>query len=118
MTMWSIRNFGVPSGYYSKLMWPSVCCTFDSMIKLMYGRVTTKHVYDLAWSPDSEFLIAGSTDNTASIWKAGTGESSFNASTETKLTSRGMCVCTQRAPAQCSRRSLGSAERIHSHPEL
>jgi len=35
--------------------------------------VTGKHIYDLAWSPDSEFLIAGSTDNTASIWKAGTG---------------------------------------------
>jgi WD40 repeat protein len=37
--------------------------------------VTGKHIYDLAWSPDSEFLIAGSTDNTASIWKAGTGMS-------------------------------------------
>jgi chromatin assembly factor 1 subunit B len=37
--------------------------------------VTGKHIYDLAWSPDSEFLIAGSTDNTASIWKAATGES-------------------------------------------
>jgi len=36
--------------------------------------VTTKHVYDLAWSPDSEFVIAGSTDNTATIWKASTGE--------------------------------------------
>lgn len=45
-------------------------------------RVTTKHVYDLAWSPDSEFLIAGSTDNTASIWKAGTGEL-FNSVTQT-----------------------------------
>nr|ODN96109.1 chromatin assembly factor 1 subunit B [Cryptococcus depauperatus CBS 7855] len=37
-------------------------------------QVTTKHVYDLAWSPDGEFLIAGSTDNTATIWKAATGE--------------------------------------------
>jgi len=42
------------------------------------NSVTGKHIYDLAWSPDSEFLIAGSTDNTASIWKAGTGESSCN----------------------------------------
>lgn len=41
--------------------------------KLTY-RVTGKHVYDIAWSPDGEFLIAGATDNTASIWKAGTGE--------------------------------------------
>jgi WD40 repeat protein len=39
------------------------------------NSVTGKHIYDLAWSPDSEFLIAGSTDNTASIWKAGTGMS-------------------------------------------
>jgi len=41
------------------------------------SRVTGKHIYDLAWSPDSEFLIAGSTDNTASIWKAGTGKLTF-----------------------------------------
>lgn len=37
-------------------------------------RVTTKHVYDLSWSPDGDYLIAGSTDNTATIWKAVTGE--------------------------------------------
>jgi WD40 repeat protein len=42
------------------------------------NSVTGKHIYDLAWSPDSEFLIAGSTDNTASIWKAGTGMYSLN----------------------------------------
>ncbi|ORX40978.1 WD40-repeat-containing domain protein, partial [Kockovaella imperatae] len=40
-------------------------------------QVTTKHVYDLAWSPDGEFFIAGSTDNTATIWKASTGECVF-----------------------------------------
>lgn len=39
------------------------------------SRVTNKHVYDLAWSPDGEFFIAGSTDNTATIWKASSGES-------------------------------------------
>ena len=37
-------------------------------------RATKKHVYDLAWSPDSEFLIAGTADNNATIWKASTGE--------------------------------------------
>lgn len=37
-------------------------------------RVTNKHVLDIAWSPDGEFIIAGSTDNTATIWKAATGE--------------------------------------------
>ncbi|RXK41987.1 chromatin assembly factor 1 subunit B [Tremella mesenterica] len=40
-------------------------------------QVTTKHVYDLAWSPDGEFFIAGATDNTATIWKAATGECVF-----------------------------------------
>ncbi|ORY31231.1 WD40-repeat-containing domain protein [Naematelia encephala] len=40
-------------------------------------QVTTKHVYDLSWSPDGEFFIAGSTDNTATIWKASTGECVF-----------------------------------------
>jgi chromatin assembly factor 1 subunit B len=37
-------------------------------------QVTNKHVYDLEWSPDGEFFIAGSTDNTATIWKASSGE--------------------------------------------
>jgi chromatin assembly factor 1 subunit B len=32
-------------------------------------------VYDLAWSPDGEYFIAGSTDNTATVWKASSGES-------------------------------------------
>lgn len=36
--------------------------------------MTNKHVLDIAWSPDGEFIIAGSTDNTATIWKASTGE--------------------------------------------
>ncbi|KAK8850564.1 hypothetical protein IAR55_004482 [Kwoniella newhampshirensis] len=40
-------------------------------------QVTTKHVYDLSWSPDGEFFIVGSTDNTATIWKAATGECVF-----------------------------------------
>ncbi len=30
-------------------------------------------VYDLAWSPTGEFLIAGSTDNTARIFSANDG---------------------------------------------
>ncbi|KAL7422845.1 Chromatin assembly factor 1 subunit [Cryptotrichosporon argae] len=40
-------------------------------------QVTTRHVYDLAWSPDGEFFIAGSTDNAATIWRASTGECVF-----------------------------------------
>lgn len=30
-------------------------------------------VYDLAWSPSGEFIIAGSTDNTARIFSANDG---------------------------------------------
>ena len=51
--------------------------------------MTGKHIYDLAWSPDSEFLIAGSTDNTASIWKAGTGMSLSSLSGEWLMSRRG-----------------------------
>jgi WD40 repeat protein len=57
------------------------------------GSVTGKHVYDLAWSPDSEFLIAGSTDNTASIWKAATGESFLTMIAD----DRRVRVCIERA---------------------
>lgn len=46
-------------------------------------RCTTREVYDLAWSPNSEWIVAGSTDNTARIFNAVDGnyqifESSFS----------------------------------------
>lgn len=31
-------------------------------------RCTTMQVYDLAWSPTGEYIIAGSTDNTARVF--------------------------------------------------
>lgn len=37
-------------------------------------RATTREVYDLAWSPNSEWLVAGSTDNTARIFNALDGQ--------------------------------------------
>ena len=36
-------------------------------------RCTTHEVYDLAWSPNGEYIIAGSTDNTARIFNAADG---------------------------------------------
>ena len=36
-------------------------------------------VYDLAWSPTGEYIIAGSTDNTARIFDANDGTKSRNA---------------------------------------
>ncbi|KAF8152953.1 WD40-repeat-containing domain protein [Crassisporium funariophilum] len=37
-------------------------------------RCTTMQVYDLAWSPTGEYLIAGSTDNTARVFAAADGK--------------------------------------------
>ena len=36
-------------------------------------RCTTREVYDLAWSPNGDWIIAGSTDNTARIFNAADG---------------------------------------------
>lgn len=36
-------------------------------------RCTTMQVYDLAWSPTGEYIIAGSTDNTARVFAAADG---------------------------------------------
>ena len=37
-------------------------------------KCTSREVYDLAWSPNGEWIIAGSTDNTARIFNAADGE--------------------------------------------
>ncbi|TFK32261.1 WD40-repeat-containing domain protein [Crucibulum laeve] len=37
-------------------------------------RCTTMQVYDLAWSPTGEYIIAGSTDNTARVFAASDGK--------------------------------------------
>ncbi|KAG2006974.1 chromatin assembly complex protein, variant 3 [Coprinopsis cinerea AmutBmut pab1-1] len=37
-------------------------------------RCTTMQVYDLAWSPTGEYVIAGSTDNTARVFAAADGK--------------------------------------------
>lgn len=39
-------------------------------------RCTTREVYDLAWSPNGEWIIAGSTDNTARIFNTVDGSPS------------------------------------------
>jgi chromatin assembly factor 1 subunit B len=61
--------------------------------------VTTKHVYDLAWSPDGEFFIAGSTDNTATIWKAATGELHLSIESTNSADETGECVFALREHA-------------------
>ncbi|KAF8625088.1 hypothetical protein AX15_005567 [Amanita polypyramis BW_CC] len=37
-------------------------------------RCTTMQVYDLAWSPNGEYIIAGSTDNTARVFASADGK--------------------------------------------
>lgn len=46
-------------GYLSEYEPP---LTFD------IGRCTSMQVYDLAWSPSGEYIIAGSTDNVARVF--------------------------------------------------
>ena len=43
-----------------------------TQVQWMY-RCTTMQVYDLAWSPTGEYIIAGSTDNCARIFTANEG---------------------------------------------
>lgn len=42
--------------------------------KVLRGHV--EDVYDLSWSPDSNFLVSGSVDNTAIMWDVQKGRSS------------------------------------------
>lgn len=41
-------------------------------------RCTTMQVYDLAWSPNGEYILAGSTDNCARVFTATDGEPRSN----------------------------------------
>lgn len=41
-------------------------------------RPTQQEVYDLAWSPDGQWLLSGSTDNTARIYNASDGKRVYN----------------------------------------
>jgi WD40 repeat protein len=44
---------------------------------LSFLRCTTMQVYDLAWSPTGEYIIAGSTDNCARVYTAVDGISLY-----------------------------------------
>lgn len=41
--------------------------------KVLRGHV--EDVYDLNWSPDSNFIVSGSVDNSAIVWDVGKGRS-------------------------------------------
>lgn len=41
----------------------------------IFRRCTPQEVYDLAWSPTGEYILSGSTDNTARIFSVADGKS-------------------------------------------
>lgn len=51
------------------------CAGFSAISSLVLRavRCTTMQVYDLAWSPTGEYIIAGSTDNTARVFASADG---------------------------------------------
>lgn len=58
------REFGSDDSELDKETW-----------KLRHAcRVSSSEVYDLAWSPDSQYIIAGSMDNVARIYNASNGQ--------------------------------------------
>jgi chromatin assembly factor 1 subunit B len=48
-------------------------CSSTSRLSTTWHRCTTMQVYDLAWSPTGEYILAGSTDNVARIFAASDG---------------------------------------------
>jgi WD40 repeat protein len=73
---------------------------------------TTMQVYDLAWSPTGDYILAGSTDNIARIFSTIDGIK-FKIGRFKYLIAaldRKMCQRASRAYSLCSRRSLGSYE--------
>jgi len=50
---------------------------FRSGYNVIWDRCTTMQVYDLAWSPTGEYVLAGSTDNCARVFSADDGKFSF-----------------------------------------
>ena len=50
------------------------CGHFSTIFFVLHAvRCTTMQVYDLAWSPTGEYIIAGSTDNTARVFASADG---------------------------------------------
>lgn len=52
-----------------RLLFLSAC----TLLKWLPFRCTTNEIYDLAWSPTGEYVIAGSTDNAARIFSVADG---------------------------------------------
>lgn len=63
--------------------------TRHGVIRLIFPNpslysVTKQEIYDIAWSPDGKYIIAGSTDNLAQVFSVADGKS--------RVAKAGICV--------------------------
>lgn len=73
----------------------------------IFNRGKAQDIYDLAWAPDSTLLLAGSTDNSASIYHAKTGILSYCAQHALNI-GRAMPPLFRTPQSLCARCSMGS----------
>jgi WD40 repeat protein len=81
-------------------------------------RSSGAEIYDLAWSPDGVYFITGSMDNIARIYNAQSGMSITSDGMEGTDTARTINTPGCGASALCTRRGLGSSQRVHRNPIL
>lgn len=67
-------------------------------------------IYDLAWSPDGQFFITGSTDNVVRIYNAHNGKWSSSKILDILIYPSDYRTANCRAQSLCSRRCLGPSE--------
>lgn len=80
----------------------------------MFRASDMEDIYDLAWSPDSRFILFGLTDHSVQIWDVTSGnahESHINL-----FLGRPKSKGHQGTRAFRSRYRLGSIKRFHRHP--
>ncbi|KAG7095663.1 hypothetical protein E1B28_006382 [Marasmius oreades] len=72
--VWAPSSTPQPSAYGSDLSQEELSNEKEYWKPRIMLRCTTMEVYDLAWSPTGEYIIAGSTDNAARIFLAADGK--------------------------------------------
>lgn len=81
-------------------------------------RSSGAEIYDLAWSPDGVYFITGSMDNIARIYNAQSGMLPHFRGMEITDTARTIDSPGCGASALCTRRGLGSIERVYRNTIL
>jgi chromatin assembly factor 1 subunit B len=73
-TTHTIEKHGRSSSVLGQYSWP---CGINATLKLTWLpclSARAKEIYDICWSPDGQFILAGGTDNAARIFRVITGE--------------------------------------------